>query len=388
MLLLLGLLPHLLAAGAARVSLPSQTAAPGTSVILPLVLESGNATISGVQFDVQYDNSAMGLTAIPGDAVKNSGKVLYEADLAPNRRRFLVVGLNPNQIANGTLINLFVNLNTSAPPGVFPLSFSNAAGTDPYGVFASVIGSDGSVIVQGTIDQSVPLQTAGVLNGASVVFGPLAPGEVFILVGSNIAPSASTGPVGSQSSFTLGETRVLFDGIPASLSYAATNQISGVTPFELAGHMSTNIRVANGDRVISDLAIPVAPTSPAIFTLDASGVGPGAILNQDSSVNSPSNPAGKGTIVALFGTGAGQTDPPGVDGQITGAVSTPILPVSLQIGGLDAEVLYAGTAPGLVAGVLQVNVRIPLAAASGFSVPVVLTVGQTSGPAGVTLAVQ
>ena len=80
-----------------------------------MVLDSKNAIISGVQFDVQYDNSAMSLAAIPGYATKNSGKLLYQADLAPNKKRFLIVGLNLDQIADGTLINLFVNLNTSLP---------------------------------------------------------------------------------------------------------------------------------------------------------------------------------------------------------------------------------------------------------------------------------
>jgi uncharacterized protein (TIGR03437 family) len=374
MLVPLVFLPHLLLGGPAQVSLPSQTASPGSSIILPLVFDPKNNSVSGVQFDVQYDNTAMSLTAILGDAAKNAGKLLFEADLAPSRKRFLIVGLNPNPIADGTILNLFVNLNTSAPPGVFPLSFSNTAGTDPYGVFASVTNSDGAVTIQGTFDQAVPLQTAGVLNGASLVPGPMAPGEVFTLVGASIGAPG---------------TRVLFDGIPASLLYAAPDQINGMAPYELVGHSMTDLQIINGARVITDLMISVAPQSPGIFTLDGSGVGQGAILNQDSSVNSPSNPAAKGTIVSIYATGSGQTDPPSSDGQTVGSLlAKPILPVLVQIGGVEAEVLYAGTSPGLITGALQVNCRIPATLDPGYSVPVILTVGTVSSPSGVTLAVQ
>jgi uncharacterized protein (TIGR03437 family) len=66
----------------------------------------------------------------------------------------------------------------------------------------------------------------------------------------------------------------------------------------------------------------------------------------------------------------------------------PNLPVSVKIGGLDAEVLYAGGAPGSVAGLLQVNVRVPPGVVSGNAVPVVLTVGGVSSQPGVTMAVR
>lgn len=53
----------------------------------------------------------------------------------------------------------------------------------------------------------------------------------------------------------------------------------------------------------------------------------------------------------------------------------PLLPVSVQIDGRPAQVLYAGAAPALVAGVLQVNVRVPGGVAAG-SVPLTLSTGR------------
>jgi uncharacterized protein (TIGR03437 family) len=355
-----------------QVSLPSQIAAPGSSVVLPLKIESATDTISGVQFDIQYDNSAMSLIATLGDAARSSGKILYEADVAPNKRRFLIVGLNSNFIGNGTLINLFVNVAAGAPAGAFPLALSNSAGTDPYGIFATVTASDGSVTISGSLAQSVPLQPQGVLNAASVMSGPLAPGELFTFLGSGIGSATGADTV----------TRVLFDGIPATLVFTSSNQIEGVVPYTIAGQTSTNIQISIGDRIVSNLSMPVTGVSPAVFTLDASGAGQGAILNSDFGVNSPSNPATRGSVVSLFATGAGQTEP-----AIAG-LAKPLQSVRVRIGGQEAEVLYAGSAPGLVTGVLQVNCRIPGGVDSGYAIPVVLSVGDVSSSATVTLAVQ
>jgi len=59
---------------------------------------------------------------------------------------------------------------------------------------------------------------------------------------------------------------------------------------------------------------------------------------------------------------------------------------AVTIGGVSAQVLYAGGAPGQIAGLMQVNVVAP----SGLSgaVPVVLTVGGLPSQPGVTVAVR
>jgi uncharacterized protein (TIGR03437 family) len=111
-------------------------------------------------------------------------------------------------------------------------------------------------------------------------------------------------------------------------------------------------------------------------------------LNEDSTVNSAANPTRRGRIVVLFATGEGATTPTGDDGLIANEIfPKPILPVRVRIGGQDAEVLYAGAAPTLVAGVLQVNVRVPSSAPDG-NVPVQLFVGDTQSPATITIAVR
>jgi uncharacterized protein (TIGR03437 family) len=132
----------------------------------------------------------------------------------------------------------------------------------------------------------------------------------------------------------------------------------------------------------------VALTAPGIFTADSTGSGQAAVLNQDGSLNSASNPASPGTIITLYATGEGQTNPAGVDGKIANSAPypAPIQPVSVLIGDLAGVVQYAGAAPQLVAGVMQVNVQVPTGIAASAAVPVVLTVGGVASPA-VTIAV-
>jgi uncharacterized protein (TIGR03437 family) len=377
------------AAISSQVSLSNQSSAPGTSVLIPVVFASQDDSISGFQFDLQYDSAALSLVATVGDPARNSQKSLYVADLAPNRKRFLIVGFNQNLIADGPSINLLVNLNQSVANGVYALELSNLAATDPYGNAIPITGNDGTVTVQGTVYQGVRLQQQGVLNGASLLSGPVAPGEIITLIGSGIGPASSQQPDGSPSTTVLGGTSVLFDGTPAPLLFGAPNQINAIVPFGLSATSTTTLEVVSQVQAIAELPLSVVTTVPAIFTLDSSGAGPGAILNQDSTVNSPSNPAAQGSVVSVFATGAGQTDPAGIDGQVAGAIlPAPLLPVFVQIGGLDAQVLYAGAAPGIIAGVIQVNCVIPADIPSGPVVPIVLNVGTASSPAGVTLAIK
>ena len=232
---------------------------------------------------------------------------------------------------------------------------------------------------------------AGVVNAASFIGGPVAAGEVVTLFGTTIGPPTLAGLQLTTAGFVdnyIGETTVLFDGFPGPIIYSSAGQTSVIVPYSVAGRASTQMIVEYQGRRSAPVTLPVAAAAPALFSANASGKGNGAILNQDGSYNSSAAPAAKGSVVVLFGTGEGQTDPPGVDGKpAAGVFPKPVLTVSVRIGGVAAEILYSGAAPGLVAGVLQVNARIPEEVASG-DVPVVLTVGSASSQPDLTVAVR
>ena len=132
----------------------------------------------------------------------------------------------------------------------------------------------------------------------------------------------------------------------------------------------------------------LAESAPGLFTIG--GATQGAILNQDQTVNGTENGAAAGTIISLFATGEGLTNPGSIEGAITSADAPthPILQVRVFIGGKEAEILYAGSAPALPAGMLQVNARVPLETPPGAAAPVVLTIGPNRSQDGVTVYVR
>jgi uncharacterized protein (TIGR03437 family) len=135
--------------------------------------------------------------------------------------------------------------------------------------------------------------------------------------------------------------------------------------------------------------LPIAASAPGVFTVDATGTGQGAVVNQDGTVNGVANPAARGSVISIYATGEGQTSPAGVTGSVTQSnAKAPVLPVTVNIGGFGASVQYAGSAPGEVAGLLQVNAVVPQGVGLGPVVPVTVSVGGIASQAGVTIAVK
>lgn len=236
-----------------------------------------------------------------------------------------------------------------------------------------------------------------VVNAASGLSGPVAPGEMVVIYGSGLGPSTLAGAVLDNSgrlTSNLAGTQILFEGIAAPLIYTRTDQVAAIVPNAVASVETTgtkqqvNVQAVFNGQQAAGISVGVVDTKPGLFTLDESGQGPGAILNQDSSLNSASNPAARGTIVVLWGTGQGLTSPDWPEDELASApYPEPVNPVTVTIGGVQAEILYAGAAPGL-AGLMQINARLPTSVQPGNNVPVMVKVGFNSSQPGVTLAVK
>ena len=238
----------------------------------------------------------------------------------------------------------------------------------------------------------VKITAEGVVSAASFIGGAVAPGEIVTVFGSGFGPADLTPYqlTSDRQSFvkTLGDVRVLFDGVMSPMVYAKDGQLSAIVPYAVAAKPTTELIVEYLGVRSNGVALNVTASAPAIFTLDASGKGPGAILNQDYSVNNSSRPARIGSVVQIFATGEGVTRPAGTDGKLAAVpLAVPTLPVSVRIGGIDARVQYAGAAPGLITGLVQINAVIPVGVTIGPAVPISIRVGAADSPSGVTLAV-
>ena len=238
---------------------------------------------------------------------------------------------------------------------------------------------------------SAPVALTSVANAASHLQGVVAPGEILLLTGSGIGPAdflpQELTPDGQYATTSLGGTRVFFDGIPAPLLYASADRVGAVAPYGINGRLATEVKVEYRDNPSNVMMIAVAPAAPGVFTLDESGEGPGLILNADFSFNTGANPAARGSLVMIYGSGGGQTVPAGPDGKIAEDSAIAQREVTVTIGGQDAPVCYAGNAVGLISGVLQVVAQVPDAAAPGDAVPVLVRVGEYATQHGVTVAI-
>jgi uncharacterized protein (TIGR03437 family) len=188
-----------------------------------------------------------------------------------------------------------------------------------------------------------------------------------------------------------GETsvQVLFDGIPAPLIYVSATQCSAVVPYFGVVQSTTHVQVEYQGVRSDALVVPLAATAPGVFTADFSGRGQGAVTNEDQSPNSPGSPAKPGSVVTIWATGEGVTDPPGIDGRpAVDALPKPVAPITVQIGGLPASIEYAGTAPGGIPGVPQINARMSKDVVAGDTTPVRVKIGSASSQDGVTIVVR
>ena len=398
---------------------------------------AGNG-VSGYGGDGGQATSAM-INGPQGVAVDGSGNV-YIADTANNRvRRVAPNGVittvagngaagfngdggsalnaqvgNPVAVAVDSVGNVFIAdgsarvrklflsgiITTIAGAGT--RGYSGDGGSAPIASLnapsALAVNAAGAVWVADTLNNAVRLlQFAGggtvvnaVTNGASNLSGPVAAGEVVVIYGSGLGPTQlvqyqadSNGMVPT----TVGGASVYFNGVLAPVLYASANQVAAVVPFGISGSLA-QMYVQYQNLTSAPFNVSVASQIPAVFTLGSGTGQAAAINNRDGSINGAASPAKVGDYIQLYMTGAGRTGASDTDGLIaTAATPLPDGTVKVNIGGLPANVYYAGGAPGAVAGVIQVNAQIPSGITVGAAVPVVVQVGTSNSQPGVTIAV-
>jgi len=251
--------------------------------------------------------------------------------------------------------------------------------------------SDYSAVLDPLINTPPEIAAAGIVNAANYTGGAVSPGEIITFFGAHYGPADIATlqyDAAGRITTSLASTQLLFDGVPAPVVYALTGQSSFIVPYGVQNQPATSVQYVYQGAHSNTVSLPVTPTLPALFSIDQTGSGPGAIQDASYRLNSAANPAKAGDVVLLYGTGGGALTPAATDGALVGdTLPKPLADVTVQIGGEDATVLYAGGSPGLTNALLQVNVLIPAGLAPGPQ-PIVLKVGAASSPATITVAVQ
>jgi uncharacterized protein (TIGR03437 family) len=241
-------------------------------------------------------------------------------------------------------------------------------------------------------------------NGQATYSGqPLAPGVVASLypIASKAqfaTPSMPTAPpfpalTGYPMPTTLADEQVLFNGVAAPLYFVSPGQVNFFVPMgaPTSGTADVEIVQLSTGQVLGAASVPMSLVSPAIFCGAPGGCTSGfeqaAVLNQDNSVNSSTNPAARGSIIQIFCTGQGAVSNPPADGAAAGTSplsytpqtpnvaigsnfvnDVPILPGDPTNG---QWVTYSGLAPGY-AGLWQINVYVPMATLPGLQTPIAI----------------
>jgi uncharacterized protein (TIGR03437 family) len=336
---------------------------------------------------------------------KFSGSGLVEVD--PANQRVYLLGGSPGSFSYS--ISAF-DVNTFVPEGAIGLTgFDNTYGNAisrvlrfgqngvafPYRAQTNISsgGSDKLFVLHSSLFDAAPvISAASIVNAASNQAGAVAPGEIVAIYGTGLGPAvprslqlSASGTVDTAA----GDTKVFFNGIPAPVLFTSQGQVNVVVPYAVSRVSSVSVQVSCLGVLSNSITIPVQASVPALFTANGSGSGQAAAGNQDFSINSTANPAARGSIITLYATGGGQTNPVGSDGKVGVApLPAPVQNVRVTIGGVDASVQYAGGAQGLVAGVMQVNVVVPPQITPAAAVPIVLSVGGATSPGGVTIGVR
>jgi uncharacterized protein (TIGR03437 family) len=331
---------------------------------------------------------------------------------SPSSLTFTAAGTNPPSQSISLNGNSTLPFSVTASPSWIALSA--ASGVTPSTLVATVNSSGMSQgSYQGTITvtsavagtplvipvtlnvtaaqaSTVPTISA-VVNAASYEATGFSPGALVSIFGSFLGPQTGASfTVTSQGSLapTVGGTSVMVSGVPAIPLFAQNGQVNVILPFSLGTAGQATVVVTYDNVPSAPFTIPLAPSDVQIFTANASGSGPGSILNQDYSINTAANPAAPGSIVSVYGTGGGAVGPAVTAGYVAGdTLSWISLPYSATVNGQSATVQYAGTAPTLVYGVDQFNVLLPANLPPG-PANIMLKVGNSNSQADVTVFVK
>jgi uncharacterized protein (TIGR03437 family) len=379
--------------------------------ILSVVAPAGSASGSSVSSPargIRQASSATGcqptkllpiFTSIgPGPSVPASFPVALQAHVVDDCANPLAAGgAVVATFSNGDPPRVMVGLGNGDWTGTW-----QPANPAPAGVTVSLSANLKSLNLTGSAQMKIGLVSnppVPVLSGVpasavSLASGPLAPGELMLIRGTNLADAQISSADKPQSQ--LAGASVLIGGRPASLLYADTSAVIGIVPSDVPINTQQQVLVQHGANLAVPTPVIVAAAQPALFTQDGSGQGQALAYHSSggtaTSLADTSSALNSGDTFVIYCAGLGPVD----------AAGNAIGPVSISLGGQPAIVSYAGAAlqnslppegppamlggvafSGLV-GVYQITATVPGGLAGGQTAIAISSAGQTSQD-GVTL---
>jgi uncharacterized protein (TIGR03437 family) len=231
---------------------------------------------------------------------------------------------------------------------------------------------------------------SAIVDAANFKLGPVAPGQIVSIFGSGISPEELSIAELDENGVIpedLSGVMVLADGYLVRLMAAGRGQINGVLPANLKGHYA-DIVVINNGKSSAPFPIELKKVVPRIFTAFGTGTGQAAAVNPKGVLNGGASPASVGGYLSLWVTGIADNSALDFDPAAVATEAVPLsFPIQVFIGGVEQTVIYAGTAPGMLEAVMQINIQIVPGTPSGPQ-PVLIVVGAEESPETTTVTVQ
>ena len=250
-----------------------------------------------------------------------------------------------------------------------------------FGIYSAALDPSGNLLLADSVSRVSVYFPGLIASNAASGLQRLSPGMYATLRPVTGASFGEETKVFNEVAFppmtrTLGDIQVLVNDVAAPLHYVSPVQINVLIPMNAPTSGTVEIQVirASTGQILSSFPVRMEVASPGLFTANGSGTGQVAALNQDNTVNSPSNQVARGQVIQLFGTGQGFVPGAPPDGEAaSGQILTDVRP-RVIVGTAfvtDADVQYSGLAPSAV-GLWQINVRIPETVAPSAAVAVVV----------------
>ena len=231
---------------------------------------------------------------------------------------------------------------------------------------------------------------SAIVDAANFKLGPVAPGQIVSIFGSGISPEELSIAALDEDGLIpedLSGVMVLADGYLMRLMAAGRGQINAVVPANLKGRFA-DIVVINKGKAAAPITVGLKKVVPRVFTAFGTGTGQAAAVNPQGVLNGGASPASVGGYLSLWVTGVADTSDPEFDPAAVATEATPLpFPIQVRIGGVEQTVVYAGTAPGMLEAVTQINIQIVPGTPSGPQ-PVLIVVGTEESPETTTVTVK
>jgi len=341
-------------------------AGPQTSQAVAMKLDAAGktvwATFVGQQGAANVQNAAISLDSAGNVWITGTGPYAYML-LLPGS-----VYVGPDFVAElsadgSTLLN-----SIDFPP--------DAAGQDIVVDHNGVLHLAGpaGLITSLTPAKPVAPRVFSVLNSAAgQVTRWFAPGEIVSLYGTGLGPATpiSATPQNGQFPTSVGSVQVLVNGTPIPLLYVSGSQINAEIPSSVSGgdNGMALVQVMNNSAALPDFRLAVVASDFAAFTKPVDSL---VVVNQDGTVNEITNPAQRGSFVSIWATGIGTAGP-----NVTGAVLPDadnycsnckvVFTTGTTSKDITETVQYAGSSPGLIDGLMQINFQIPTQLTNAFT---------------------